>query len=44
MIAMGNGLGLSICKAIVEAMGGNISCHSEPGKGSTFSFLIPLVQ
>jgi|GEM_PF-3987998 len=32
----GSGLGLSICKQLVELMGGNISVSSEPAKGSRF--------
>lgn len=39
--APGSGLGLSICKTIVERLGGDISVLSEPGKGSSFSFRIP---
>lgn len=37
----GNGLGLSITKGLVQAMGGSIGLHSEPGMGTTFHVLLP---
>ena len=37
----GYGLGLPLCKIIVEKLGGKISVESEQGKGSTFRFSMP---
>jgi two-component system, NtrC family, sensor histidine kinase HydH len=42
--AHGTGLGLTICKKIVEDHGGQITAQSEPGKGATFSVTLPLAR
>jgi signal transduction histidine kinase len=38
----GSGIGLAICKEFIEAMGGAIWVNSQPGKGSTFGFELPV--
>ena len=40
--AKGIGLGLVVCKKLVEANGGRIVVESEPGKGTNFSVVLPV--
>ncbi|HEX6324830.1 MAG TPA: PAS domain S-box protein [Vicinamibacterales bacterium] len=43
-IGQGSGLGLSAAYGLVRQMGGFLAVHSEPGKGSTVSILLPAVD
>jgi signal transduction histidine kinase len=38
----GSGLGLALCRKIVERHGGTIQASAEPGKGACFTFTLPM--
>jgi len=40
----GSGLGLALVREIVEHLGGKVGVESEPGKGSTFYFILPIIN
>ena len=40
----GTGLGLAIARAVAEAHAGRIELASEPGKGSTFRLILPVIE
>jgi signal transduction histidine kinase len=40
----GNGIGLAICKKIIQLYDGDIGCRSQEGAGTTFWFTVPLAE
>ncbi len=43
-IGEGTGMGLSVIHGIVESFGGKVKVHSEPGKGTRFQVILPVVS
>jgi signal transduction histidine kinase len=41
-VGQGTGLGLSLCRGIIEEHGGTITVESEPGRGTTFEITLPV--
>ena len=40
----GTGIGLAVCKRIIDRHGGNITAKSKPGQGATFIITLPVIQ